>query len=609
MISRFLRECSTPVRTVMDVIHSKLFRWSTGTSKREALDVITKFELFVKERSLEIIVFLNLKYQHGDHFMPAPIRDDWARTFQSLSRSIQQESLYNLLADSSTLQRHLFGSENEFRRCSSFIKHDLIPLILDYEMTDFALMDRLIDLYHLRIRKRAMTFKQSVFSYLGWAELVLFLAINLLQISLQYTIHINDFCGVWSSRTHHYIVHLLLPITLAITYVVHLLLAIKTFNRRRRFIFYLQAIAPKSAANDRGKSYQYTSYILEGWNLPRLNSLHNPDFNLSVICSKPSRISYYNILIMSMRYILGIAYCISFLHQKAGMAVLVVLPILIGATANYDSIQQILSSHHYTNVLTLRPPSGHVIEPGEYETDPNFVKCDEMHPAHSSVSAPPWLPFKIVVSWMWWGLLYYLGYCLIFVVVWPTLLLTPFIFGVGIMCDVDPGLEMRWEYRRLARYWAWFMAAKVAIGLTVVVICDIFMYNIPKNQEKKPLYDEHGTPILHGRMEGDDEFIRNPCAFNAISLTAIMMMSVMTCSSLWYGKNSLETRLLRMVTWGWWYLWLHLYAIKQIVPVHQRVVNWRALFGFKWVNTNFLLTQFRFQVRVPATRREAGRPQ
>merc|ERR1719474_854771 len=154
MISRFLRECSTPVRTVMDVIHSKLFRWSTGTSKREALDVITKFELFVKERSLEIIVFLNLKYQHGDHFMPAPIRDDWARTFQSLSRSIQQESLYNLLADSSTLQRHLFGSESEFRRCSSFIKHDLIPLILDYEMTDFALMDRLIDLYHLRIRKR-----------------------------------------------------------------------------------------------------------------------------------------------------------------------------------------------------------------------------------------------------------------------------------------------------------------------------------------------------------------------------------------------------------------------------------------------------------------------
>lgn len=201
---------------------------------------------------------------------------------------------------------------------------------------------------------------------------------------------------------------------------------------------------------------------MTGWNLPKLNAMHNPEYKLCVKVNKPSDITLYNILIMSMKQIMGITYCMSLLHEQVGLAMLVVLPILIGALSNFDSIQAHLASHHYSNVINLHQLAGHVIKHGENETNTEFVKCSESVAAQLAETTPSWWRrIQIISSWMSWGLLYFLGYCFMFVCIWPMLLLTPFIFGIALMCEVDPGIEMEWHYLRLCRYWTWFMAAKV----------------------------------------------------------------------------------------------------------------------------------------------------
>lgn len=150
----------------------------------------------------------------------------------------------------------------------------------------------------------------------------------------------------------------------------------------------------------------------------------------------------------------------SLLNPTLGLILLVVLPILIGAMSNCDSIQRDLSSHHFKNVMTLHPPTGHQVIPGDDHQKTVLMKCDN---AKLQRSPPPfWLPYKMRLQWLFWGTIYFSGYCLIFVSIWPTLMLTPFIFGLGLMCELDPGLEMEWSYHRLCRYWAWFMAVKVS---------------------------------------------------------------------------------------------------------------------------------------------------
>ena len=73
--------------------------------------------------------------------------------------------------------------------------------------------------------------------------------------------------------------------------------------------------------------------------------------------------------------------------------------------------------------------------------------------------------------------------------------------------------------------------------------------------------------------------------------TAMHIVSIMIKIDLICGINHWMTQLFGIIGWFFIYVWLLSFSIKQIIPEDQRVMNWKALFTFNWINSNLLHTK------------------
>eukprot|EP00483_Globobulimina_turgida_P012390 UN12413 len=169
---------------------------------------------------------------------------------------------------------------------------------------------------------------------------------------------------------------------------------------------------------------------------------------------------------------------------------------------------------------------------------------------------------------------------------WPLLLLTPFVFGFSVMCNIDPGLEHKWSMRQFCRYWSAFMAIKVIIGMTIVTACDLCWGAMTTRTQSS-------DTVTNDVNDDNENNNNNYDAYNTVCYTAMNMVSIVVVVLLIFGMNSIVTQIFRLVVWFVVHIWISACSIKQIIPENQRVINWKSLCKINaWVNSNLLHTEF-----------------
>lgn len=196
--------------------------------------------------------------------------------------------------------------------------------------------------------------------------------------------------------------------------------------------------------------------------------------------------------------------------------------------------------------------------------------------------------------WRYNGALF--GYSCLMICVWPILLLTPFVFGFGILCHVDPGLQRHWSMRQFCRYWSCFMSIKVIIGMTITTFCDVCWNSITKQSSpsrSSARNRNRGNTRVNDQEEDDDEdeVDKNLDGYNIACFTAMNIVSILVIIDLIFGIYHWMTQLFGMIAWFFIYVWLLSLGIKQVIPEGQRVMNWRAIFKLKWISSNLLQTE------------------
>ena len=308
-------------------------------------DLMQKFEIYVADNSFEISLLLSLSHHKC---VSIHIKQSWLNTFHALSRSLKIDSLHNIISIDSnnstkTKKDIIIPNYNQY---SHFIQNDLIPMIIDYEITNDDLISEIYSLYKRKLHQyfHRLNFYISTFHIFGWTELVLFLFLNISHF-------ISLLCfDIFKSyhHIHHFIKLTIAPILLFV-FIIHLSSAIKTFHKRRLFCYYLQCLS--SEINS--ESYIFTPYILEGFNIPNLSSFHNQDYTQNIGIISPNFITMYTLVIFSLKYIIGIVYCLCNINIYIGAISIFLLPITIGTSMNIDSIHQKLNKSIYKNVLNL----------------------------------------------------------------------------------------------------------------------------------------------------------------------------------------------------------------------------------------------------------------
>ena len=193
------------------------------------------------------------------------------------------KSLSATFHESEIIQIALFNSCIEYKSSAHFIQNDLIPIIIDYEVTDNDLLSEIGRIYQQNIHTHAMQTKTSVFTLFGWIELCLFLFLNVANASNMDLLH----------QLKSYVAP-----TLFILFGIHLWLAIRIFNERRIFCCYFQCLS--SVVDD--NAYKYIPFLLEGFNLFNISLFHSHSQRVKLI--NPNNIKTSNVLIFSLKYIL-----------------------------------------------------------------------------------------------------------------------------------------------------------------------------------------------------------------------------------------------------------------------------------------------------------------
>eukprot|EP01084_Bolivina_argentea_P099710 179207_1 len=526
-------------------------------------DVMEKLDAYAQQNSFEISVLLSLSY---DRCVPTHILKHWLQTFHLLSKSMKIRSLQNIINGSEIIQK-LFNSCTEYQACSHFIENDLIPMIIDYEMTDHDLIKEIIQLYQHKIdsHTHVIQTKMSFFNLFGWIELLLFSFLNISHIL------ITLLPPLYSSIIQT--LQLYTPPLLLLLFCIHLFLAINTFSKRRIFCYYLHSLSPQ-INNDQYK-YKYTPYILEGFNIYDISLFRNNDYNQPLKLISPNEIDCYCILLLSLKYIIGIVYCLCVINYYLGIIAIFLFPIIIGVMSNLDNIFKRLYESTYQDIIAFYQHADHEYE--QLNTD-DTATCDiqQIHDKESK-----WRYFFRFNG-------YLCGYSLLMLCCWPILFLTPFVFGFSILCNIDPGLENKWTMRQFCRYWSAFMSVKVIIGMTIVSICELccnWSRRLNRSNE------------LNANNIDNDETINNNIAnydaYNSICYTAMNFVSIIVVILLIFGMDNIILQIFRIIVWFVVYIWLSTCSIKQIIPENQRVANWTSVFKvYKWINSNLLKTKF-----------------
>lgn len=238
--------------------------------------------MHTEQNSFEIGLLLSLSFERT---IPSNVRKEYLRIFYSLSKSIKTNSLCSTFNETEIIQQRLFNSCIEYKSYAHFIQNDLIPIIIDYEVTNSDLISELTHIHQQKINEHALNAKTSIFAIFGWCELFLFVYLNL-----------SFFFNASSNPINQLFIA---PILLSI-FCVHLFLALRTFKKRQIFCCYLQCLSAKTDED----AFKYVPYILEGFNFYDISLLHHDNnYAQRLTLINPNQIKTSIVIILSLKYI------------------------------------------------------------------------------------------------------------------------------------------------------------------------------------------------------------------------------------------------------------------------------------------------------------------
>eukprot|EP01084_Bolivina_argentea_P302364 521896_1 len=390
------------------------------------------FESHVLHHSHDIFTLLSSQQSnYNQGLIPLEIRHNWSMLLYLKSKSIKIKSLQNIINHNTFIQTNLFDSKFEYNQYSSFIQNDLIPIIIDYEMNKNNIISEIENSMKQKINNHISNTKNSIFTKLGWIELILFI--------------ISNICS-FTSRSY---LQTFFCLILLICYLFHLFYGIKTFQQRRTICYYLNCLSEHKNVNNH--NINYTAYILEGFNIcnPSLLSSHKT-FRL-YSCNK---IDSFIAIISSLKYIFGIIYCIASITNYFAVFIIIQLPLIFGSAMNWDYLFAEFNKEKYKY---LKVQYNQILR--------GDVKGNQMQKFHSNGNC-----FRMLTQ-----LLIPLSFYSV-ISLCSVLFVSSLSVGLGIMCDVK--FEITDDCWTCAfKDWTMFMSAKISFAVPIIFIIDYFQYD------------------------------------------------------------------------------------------------------------------------------------
>ena len=292
---------------------------------------------------------------------------------------------------------------------------------------------------------------------------------------------------------------------------------------------------------------KFVIYMCQPFNMTSIVNENNTQWinDKNIFILSPSDLGCYHLVLFCLKYILGIIWMCSILNKMFGLVLMFIFPVMLTAIGCFDgTIERVY--HHYHHMTVTQ--ATHLTQSRKKTIYGDLVCC-------------------------------FVGYFFLSMLLYPATFLTPFPFGLSIMCQVDFGLETHWPMQQLCRYWSGFLSIKLSLGIIVIFICERFCATRNNN-------NNNNNNDNNNDNNNNNNNSTNGGGFNYLCFATMFFMSNIILLALLFGINSFYVNIWRVFCWMMMYALLQMLTVRQLQssshithsPTFARVLNFSWFF-------------------------------